>query len=503
MRDRQTFDASALLDLLERSWAGPLRQVSLVIEADPREEMIEAAAVALGQAYRRLDHRDLAVRWPACVAVSMAGVAAHHAGDGAFWPHWWTVSRHRGSASKWGAAFLDAVRAFGLRADPDVKRSIMTHAGLGTTAEVPRLRLDPFGQGIQRDDTPMPNPDAGIADTLLVFAEDGRHLPGDLPPGAVWVAYPDARELIADVPLRVIAESFLPLGWDGWRLAQISLEDASWLALTDGPRRLVRGRARPRLLMDDLIPGVAAPDGSAVLAAPPALRLPEGAWVVTVGRATGDESAAPADPTDLWARLPRPLLGTFTVTVRDADGRGTQESVTVAEGLRVFYDPPVRVFDDKGLVPSDALFGTEPGLTVTPQALTFRPEETMRQVTCVAAGRSLTFAVTPPHMRVLTGHDWRTAPLHLTRASLADLESLRIEIPGARERLPVEVLADGAIVQELTPHARGDYLLRRVLDTVAAHGHATLVVRWDGRVIPLAMIRPAPRTSPDPWLCND
>ena len=502
MPDRQTFDASALLDLLERSWTVQLRHVSLVVEADAPEEMIEAAADALGKAYRRLGQQDLATRWPACVAVSIVGVAARNGGGGAFWPHWWAASHHRGSASKWGAVFLSALRAFGLRADPDVKRSIMMHAGLGTVADAPVLRLDPFGQGIQRDDAPMPHPSTEFVDALLVFAEDGRHLPGELPRSAVWVAYPGDRELIADAPIRVIAESFLPLGWDGWQLAQISLENVTWLALEDGPRRLVRGRTRPHLLIDELIPGVAAPDGSAVLAAPPVLWLPEGAWLVTVKRAGGGP-ATPADPTDLWARLPRPLLGTFTVTVRDASGRGIQETVTVAEGLSVCYDPPVRLFDDEGLVPADALFGTDPGLTVTPQALTFTPEETVRQVTCVVAGRALTFAITPPHMRVLTGREWRTAPLRLTMTSLAELQSLRFEIPGTWERLPVEVFAGGAVVQELTPHARGDYPLRRVLDTVAALGHATLVVRPDGHPIPLATISPAPQTTPDPWLCND
>jgi hypothetical protein len=497
--DRQTFDASALLDLLERSWTVQLRRVSLVIEADAPEEMIEAAADALGQAYRRLGHQELATRWPACVAVSIAGVAARHGGGGAFWPRWWVASRHRGSASKWGAAFLDALRAFGLRAEPDAKRSIMTHAGLGPTAEAPRLHLDPFGHGIQRDGVALPYP---TEDCLLVFAEDGRHLPADLPPCPVWVAHPRDREPTADVPLRIIAEGFLPLGWDGWRLTQVDLENATWLALADGPHRPVRGQARPRLLIDRRLPGVTAPDGSAVLAVPPALRLPDGEWLVTVERA-GAAPAAPADPADLWARLPRPLLGTFTVTARTAGGRGMRDTFTIAEGLAVRHDPPVRLFDEEGLMPADTLFSTEPGLTVTPQALTFSPRETARRITCVASGQALALVVAPPHMRVLAGREWSTAPLSLTVAALEELGELRFEIPGVREGLPVEVVSGGESVQVLTPHARGDYPLRRVLDTVAAHGHATLVVRPDGRAIPLATISPAPQTTPDPWLCND
>ncbi|WP_431897544.1 hypothetical protein [Nonomuraea sp. bgisy101] len=473
--------------------------MSLVIEADAPEEMIEAAADALGQAYRRLGHQELATRWPACVAVSIVGVAARHGGGGAFWPRWWVACRHRGSASKWGAAFLDALRAFGLRAEPDAKHSIMTHAGLGPTAEAPRLHLDPFGHGIQRDGVALPYP---TKDCLLVFAEDGRHLPAELPPCPVWVAHPRDREPTADVPLRIIAEGLLPLGWDGWRLTQVDLESATWLALADGPHRPVRGQARPRLLIDRRLPGVTVPDGSAVLAVPPALRLPDGEWLVTVERA-GAAPAAPADPADLWARLPRPLLGTFTVTARTAGGRAMRDTFTVAEGLAVRHDPPVRLFDEEGLMSADTLFSTEPGLTVTPQALTFSPRETVRRITCVASGQALALVVAPPHMRVLAGREWSTAPLSLTVAELEELGGLRFEIPGVREGLPVEVVSGGEGVQVLTPHARGDYPLRRVLDTVAAHGHATLVVRLDGRAIPLATISPAPQTTPDPWLCND
>ncbi|GAA0414285.1 hypothetical protein Acor_09910 [Acrocarpospora corrugata] len=492
----RTFDATALLDLLERSWAWQLRRVSLVIEAGLAGETIDAAADALGEACRRVGHRELATRWPACVAGCVAGVAARHGAADAFWPRWWAASRHRGSPARWGTAFLDALRVLGLPADPDVKRSIMMHAGHGTAPEVPSpLDLDPFGAGVRRGGTALTHPGE---ETLLVFGEDGRHLPGELPEAAVWVAHPGDRDLIADIPIRIIAESFLPSGWDGWRLTQISLANAAWLALADGPRHPVRGRVRPRLLIEEPTPGLAGPGGSPVLAAPPALRLPAGTWLATVQPAGA--RPAPADPADLWARLPRPLLGTFTVDVRDARGRGTRETVTLAEGLSARYDPPVRLFDDGGPTPVDALFGTVPGLTVAPQALAFTRTEITRGITCVAGDRVLALTVTPPHMRVLAGREWHTAPLRLTPEELG---SLRLEIPGVRERPPIEVRAGGVLVQELTPHANGEYPLRRVLDTVAAHGQALLAVRRHGRLIPLAVISPAVPAAPDPWLCND
>ncbi|MFG1874057.1 hypothetical protein ACGFIV_04365 [Sphaerisporangium sp. NPDC049003] len=496
MSGARTFDASALLDLFERSWAGELRRVSLVAEAGLTGEAIDAAAEALGEACRRLGHRDLVARWPACVAVCVAGVAARHGEEDGFWPRWWAAARRRGSPARWGATFLEALRTLGLPAEADVKRSIMMHAGHGSVPEVsPPLHLDPFGEGIRRGAAVLAHPEE---ETLLVFDEDGRHLPGELLQDAVWVAHPGDRELVADVPIRVIAESFLPIGWEGWRLTQISLEGVGWLALADGPQRTIRGRARPRLLTVGPVPGMAGPGGFPVLAVAPALRLPEGTWQVTVGPAGA--AAVSADPADLWAGSPRPLLGTFTVTVRGASGRAVRETVTVAEGLSVRYDPPVRVFDDDGLEPADALFGTAPGLTVAPQALAFAGAEITRGITCVAGDRVLALNVTPPHMRVLAGQEWRTAPLRLTPEELG---WLGFEIPGVRERLPVQVRADGMLVQELTPHARGDYLLRRALDTVAAHGQVVLTVRAHGRVVPLAMISPSPQTPPDPWLCHD
>ncbi|GLX01519.1 hypothetical protein [Microtetraspora sp. NBRC 16547] len=526
MPDRQTFDASALLDLLERSWGAQLRRVSLVIEAEVTEETIEAAADALGTAYRRLGHQELATRWPACVAVSLAGIAARHDPDSPFWPHWWAATHHRGSPSRWGAAFLNALRAFGLPADRDAKQSIMTHAGFGTSAsgdtgEAPPLHLDPFGQGVQRAGAPLPRP---TEETLLVFAEDGRHLSAELPPRPVWVVHPRDREPTADVPLRTLAESLLPLEWEGWRLAQVDLGNAAWLALTDGPRHTVRKRSRPRLSACRPVPGVTTPDGSAVLASPPALWLPKGDWTVTVERA-GTHPAGPADHADLWAGLPRPLLGTFIVTARTPGGRVTRETVTVAEGLAVRYEPPVRLFDDEGLMPSDVSFAAEPGLTVTPQALAFASREQLRRITCVASGQVTELIITPPRMRVRTGGEWHTAPLHLTRAAVEELETLRLDIPGIRERLPIEVVAEpadesssdaatesgrtgsGETVQVLTPHARGDYPLRRVLDTLDAsldaHQNIALMVRVGGHTVPLAFISPGERHVPDPWLCND
>ncbi|GAA2215802.1 hypothetical protein GCM10009850_112700 [Nonomuraea monospora] len=469
----------SLLDLLERQWAGQLRQVSLVSEAGVPEEMATAAAEALGHVY---GHEEVAVRWPACVAISLTRMAA--AGE-AFWPRWRAATGRRGNAAGWGRAFLAALDVFGLPRAATAAQSIMLHAGR-PAPEPPRRLLDPFGGGIS-------GPEGA---DLLVFAEDGRELTGDLPPGPVWVAHRRDGVLTSDGPLRTIAEGVLPFGWEHWRLALISLEGGSWLAAASSGagsrRRPVRGRAGPRLLPGEAVGGVSAPDGSAVLAGPPALWLPRGDWRVTVGHA-GD-TVRRADPADPWALLPRPLLGTFTVTSSDADGRTGRHTVTIAEGLRVRYDPPIRLFEGDGLAPADVSFHTGPGLTATPQALTLTAAQTTRALTCVASGRTLVLTVRPPHMRVRVDRQWHTAPPRLT----PEHRWLRLDLPGLANP-PIEVIAGGRAVQELTAHSRGDYPLVRLRDTVLAHGEITLRVRD----ITLATMSAPLGTTSDPWLCND
>ncbi|TMR93972.1 hypothetical protein [Nonomuraea basaltis] len=111
----------ALLDLLERQWAAQLRQVSLVSEADVPEEMSTAAAEALGHVY---GHEEVAVRWPACMAISLTRMAAARE---AFWPRWRVATKRRGNAAGWGKAFLAALEVFGLPREATATQSIMLH----------------------------------------------------------------------------------------------------------------------------------------------------------------------------------------------------------------------------------------------------------------------------------------------------------------------------------------------------------------------------------------
>ncbi|GIH68923.1 hypothetical protein [Sphaerimonospora thailandensis] len=333
------------------------------------------------------------------------------------------------------------------------------------------------------------------ADPLLVFTEDGRHLPPgrSLPADAVWCMFPKDREPTADGPLRIIVESPPPVGWSGWRLVQISPGQATWIALSDshggaagsgGPRRQIRGKDRPRVRTGAAITGVTTPDDAPVFTGV-SVWLPGGGltWSVEVrqaGRSVFRDSFTPGEPveiTDLWDGV-----GEITVMVRGPIGLASRRKVMVAGGLAVRHDPQPRPLAPDGLAPARAhISGSEGNAT-----LSFAADETAHVFTY--GGTRL--VLTPPHMRVATDrHEWRASPLRLAVEELETIEWLRID--GA-EAGPLEVRADGRAVQELTPSARGRYSLRRALDTVTACQGADLILPPD---VPVAYVRPAGAVS--------
>ncbi len=183
------------------------------------------------------------------------------------------------------------------------------------------------------------------ADPVLFFNEDGRRLADtvSLPRAQVWIMHPAERELDFTGEAVQVAEPAVPFGWDGWRLRLVSLENVQAVGLRDGRPHPVETHARPRLLLDDPLPGVATPFGSPVYPAPPRLRLPQdpGAdarWYAEIRRAGGGAPLVsriidPSDQAGLWDGVPRPVLGAFEVTVRGPLGRGLRQAVFVAEGL--------------------------------------------------------------------------------------------------------------------------------------------------------------------------
>jgi len=405
-------------------------------------------------------------------------------------------------------------------------------------------RLDPFGRGVLahgtgsdagrgRDDagwgTAMsPDEITDPTDPLLAFDADGAPIVAVLPPEAVWLVYPRGRALRADTAPRVLVESRLPLTWNGWRLVQVDLSEVAWLELEpageDAPRRRpVRGRSKPRLVTGAPVPGIHTTDGLAVLGTLPAVRLPAGEvrWRVEVrrpgpGPALGavEASGDRWDPERLWDRVPRPVLGELVVTATAAGAAprpatGLRRVVAVAEGLGVSYSPALRLTAPEGLEAAEAVLWPAPGMTASPCAAAVPAEVTGIEVACVAGPVVLPLRVTPPHCRIRIepepgNRDAPTAwhslgPLPLETADLIRGGALRLDLPGAAGDPPIDVVAAGGIVQVLEPSKRGVYPLRRMLDTVRAHGGAELRITVGARTAVIARIRArAPAT--DPWL---
>lgn len=404
------------------------------------------------------------------------------------------------------------------------------------------VRLDPFGRGVlTRDADPggeRGQDDAGSwiatypaevtdpADPLLAFDAGGEQVAALLPPEAVWLVYPRDRTLRADRTPRVLVESRLPLTWNGWRLVQLDLGGVAWLELEpaagSAPRRhRVRGRSRPRLVTGAPVPGIHTPGGLPVFGTLPMVRLPSGEirWQVEVRRSGSGRMLAAVeasgdrwDPERLWYRVPRPVLGELAVTVTPLDSpraTGLRRTVAVAEGLGGGYSPALRLTDARGLEPAEAVLSPASGMTASPRAVMIPPEATSVEVTCVAGPVVLPLRVTPPHCRVRIEPEpgsgdaptaWHSlGPLPLRAADLIRGGALRLDLPGTTGDPPVEVTAAGATVQVLMPSRRGRYPLRRMLDTVSAHGGAELRITVGARTAVVARIR-APVPAEDPWL---
>lgn len=351
---------------------------------------------------------------------------------------------------------------------------------------------------------------------MLVFTEGGRRLPTNLPlpPDVVWVAHPDEHELASDGPLRVTIEGQLPLGWNGWRLRQISLDGVRSLELRGVPatRRAVRGHTRPRIVTGTPVPGVATPYGTPVHAQVPEVWLPgearsQTAWTVEIrpigGAVPVSETYTINEPftvTELWDRLPRPLLGSFDVVVRGPLGRSTSRTVFLAEGLGVRFTPRVRVFDPAGLANARAELTTAIGAQADPRVLTFGTGERASVVEYHTGRESEPLVVTPPHLQVM--HEradqplvWSAGPLRIPADVFADEPgALLVRVPEAKSVPMLQMIVGGRVVQEVPPSGQPQegtarFNLLRIADTVAEHQQAELVLEVGG-VVRVATVRP-------------
>ncbi len=347
-------------------------------------------------------------------------------------------------------------------------------------------------------------------DPVIFFGDDGRRLAKSvsLPRGQVWIMHPADRELVIAGEAERVTESAGPFGWEGWQLGLVSLENAQAVSLEGGPSHPVEGQARPRMLLSEPVAGVSTPYGSAVFPAPPELLLPGSAdspiaWHVEVRRGAGGpvvagRTADGPSRLDVWAGLPRPIVGSFEITVRGPLGRGLRRIIFVAENLRVDYDPPVRPLASGGLSRCDARLAAD-GSFVVPGRMRFESSQRSRLAEYRTDRESEPLVITPPHASVLCAGagvtTWSASPLRLVTETFAQAGRLLIRAPGLRDVGDLEIWVGDRRIQEIPPSGQKSigltgFELSRAGDTVAEHGRAELFLPVGGRRMPVAVVRP-------------
>jgi len=363
------------------------------------------------------------------------------------------------------------------------------------------------------------------SDPILFFHEDGRRLPVtvSLPRGRVWIIHPADRELEFTGRVAPIVAPTVPVGWDGWLLRLDSLESVQAVGLHGCRSHSVEVRARPRLLLDDPVIGVATPAGSPVYPVPPLLRLPRdlGAsitWFAEVRRVGGGATSArrvggQVGDIDLWDGIPRPVLGAFEITVRGPLGRGLHRTIFVAEGLSAACQPRVRPLTGAGLASATVRLAAPAGATAQPSALRFGPRERAQVIGYRTDEGAEPLVVTPPHAAVLCAGagvpTWSTSQIHLVTENFASAGRLLIRFPpagqpgqpgqpdgtGGSRRPELAVLVRGQRVQVIEasgqqPPGVVEFELARAADMIAAHGRADLAMEMGGALMPVGHVRP-------------
>ena len=307
----------------------------------------------------------------------------------------------------------------------------------------------------------------------------------------------------------MITETPVPFGWEGWHLQLASLEKASSVSLAGGPRHVVQGYARPRLLLGEPLAGVTTPYGSPVYAEPPRLWLPDApgsviSWHADVRSAAGGGALVSreidqAGTVDLWAGALRPILGAFDITVRGPLGRGMRRTVFIAEGVSVSYRPAVRALRMTGLEPGHAELRAPIGAAADPARLSFGPSDRARIAELRAGDETEPVVITPPHVDLLCAGagatTWTAAPIHAATEAVADLGRLLVRAPGTVVKADLEVWAGSQRVQLIPPSGQQvpgltGYELARAAETIAHHGRAELLLPWSHGVMPVGLVRP-------------
>lgn len=232
---------SSLLDLLEPGWRRHLSAGGLAGTLEIEPTMRDTVARVLGDQSRGRSATEVAHRWPACLVVGLAQVAAASYRNGRFWPGWHRAAGLRAtrrSADHWGQAFVEALTVLGLTPPGTGWEAVLVHAAVPDACLPEFLRLIAAGRqaGVDGADADPSGTDPAVAallrsggpavtsfvercrSTLRLMTAPDRPTDGDRPTGdkAVPRRILDAAEVVAaevaDGPARTGVLRLEPFG---------------------------------------------------------------------------------------------------------------------------------------------------------------------------------------------------------------------------------------------------------------------------------------------------
>ncbi len=367
-----------------------------------------------------------------------------------------------------------------------------------------------------------------VEDPVVVFdAETGHLVPprSDLPRGSVWVAFanqgglPPGQVIEADDDIQVLGIADTPYGWRGWSFAEIATSSLSRLRYRGTERwRYVSTTVRPTVTEFSPIPFLTTASGQRVSSTRPKVVLPSAynaasettaavSWVVTVASVSNPNKAwsqsfeafTSSRTVDPW-RDEEALLGEFTVTVRGPLGRGLSTRVAIAEGLQVSASTQFREMaqDGTGLVPATVrLRSLSEIMATTVPDITLSPSDRTIDAIVTAGGDTMAVTVTLPHMTVEShgpvSQSPSIRPLSINLEDLGSTELLVGCLPNREAEL--YLVSEGEIRQTVRGSAadsRGTrtFNLAQLSETATQAGSASLLLRAEGRSMPVAIVRP-------------
>lgn len=347
-------------------------------------------------------------------------------------------------------------------------------------------------------------------DVLIAFEENGTLIASgfDLPSGPVWVLMPgDPSNLEHEGDMQLLTTATLPSGWDGWTLALIDLSESKSIAFSrDGTTvtRQVRRFKSARISLESPLESLRTLTGKPVYTALPEIDLPADAdWEISL---MGDDrrfikkittSSGQVDPEELWSDEVRPLLGEYTVRIRGPWGRGATSTFFIAEGLRVFTHPAMRMMGKEGLDAARVSIEASDGMQVDKTSLTLQPDQIRDTVMATVGTVSAYFSLSAPYMFVTYPSGAATA-LQSTRSIVVYTEDI-LEKAGSLvvtspelERPAFYISVDGRDVQVMSDptYSNGTYRLNLAGVTDTLTRSKQLSIEFSERRIPLMSIRP-------------